>query len=269
MTKHLQCTYLCIVSIHVLLSFIIVSCSSNGANDQGELFIKVLDAPASFQQINIVVNRVSIHRTGTTEDVGWTIVSSDATGSFDLLNLRNGRNLQLLLNKVPVGTYDQIKLNYGACTIIKDGPEQALNPDPTIHSGNAIAYGFQIVEGQQLQLTFDFDAYRSVYKSGELYYFKPVIRVQNTSLSGWITGSVLDTGQTVVLANITTYTGIDSVSTLNEYPYGSFQLSDVPEGIYSIAVVPEDPLLIADTIPNVNVVRRLPTSLGAIHLKYR
>jgi hypothetical protein len=247
----------------------VVSCSSDGANNQGELFIKVLDAPASFQQMNIVVDRVSIHRTGTTGDVGWTVATANSSGSFDLLNLRNGRNLQLALNKVPVGTYDQIKINFGACTIVQDGPEQLLNLDPTIQSGNSIAYGFQIIEGQQLQLTFDFNAYRSVYKSGELYFFKPIIRVQNTVLSGWITGSVLDTGQTVALANIMTYTGIDSVSTLNEYPYGSFQLSDLPEGTYSITVVPENPLLVADTIHNVNVIRLLPTSLGAIHLKYR
>jgi hypothetical protein len=137
-------------------------------------------------------------------------------------------------------------------------------------SGNSIAYGFQIFEGQQVQLTIDFDAYRSVYKNGEFYYFKPVTRVQNTMLSGWITGSVLDSGKTPISARIVTYTGIDSVSTLNDVlPYGSFQLSDLPEGYYSIAIVPDDILLIADTISDVSVVRQLSTNLGAIHLKYR
>ena len=65
MTKLLQCEYPFIVWISILLSLILACCSSKGANNQGELFIKIVDAPASFQQINIVVNRVSIHQAGT------------------------------------------------------------------------------------------------------------------------------------------------------------------------------------------------------------
>jgi hypothetical protein len=249
--------------------FFLAGCSSDGANDQGELFIKVLDAPAGFQKINIVVDRVSIHRAGASADVGWTVVSTNSSGAFDLLNLRNGRNLQLVLNKVPIGNYDRIKINYGACTILKNELEQSVSLDPSILSGNSIAFGFQIVAGEQLQLTFDFDAGRSVYKIGELYYFNPVIRIQNTILSGWITGSVLDSAQAVALATIKTYTGVDSVSTLSEFPYGSFQLSDLPERAYSVIIVPDDSLLVADTISNINVVRQRPTNLGAIHLKHK
>ena len=90
-----------------------------------------------------------------------------------------------------MGTYDQIKINYGACTLVNSGLEQLLNLDPSIQSGDSIAFGFQIVQGQQVQLTFDFNAYESVYENGESYFFKPVIRVQNTLLSGWILGSVV------------------------------------------------------------------------------
>jgi hypothetical protein len=269
MTKLMQCGCFTAAVIGVCMVFFLAGCSSDGANDQGELFIKVLDAPAGFQKINIVVDRVSIHRAGASADVGWTIVSTNSSGAFDLLNLRNGRNLQLVLNKVPIGNYDRIKINYGACTILKNELEQSVSLDPSILSGNSLAYGFQIVEGEQLQLTFDFDASRSLYKIGELYYFNPVIRIQNTLLSGWITGSVLDTGQMVALATIKTYTGVDSVSTLSEFPYGSFQLSDLPERMYSVVIVPDDSLLIADTISNIDVVRQRPTNLGAIHLKHK
>ncbi|RPI04254.1 MAG: DUF4382 domain-containing protein [Ignavibacteriae bacterium] len=267
--RHNPRRQLIVVAWCTFITCVLAGCSSGGANDQGELFIKVLDAPANYQEINIVVDRVSIHRTGSTPDVGWTVVSTTSSGKFNLLHLLNGRNLQLVLNKVAVGTYDQIKLNYGACTIMADDLEQSLQQDSSIQSGNTILYGFQVVEGQQVQLTLDFDAYRSVLKNGELYMFKPHIRVQNTLLSGSIAGSVLDSGRTVVPAAIVTYTGIDTVRTASELPYGSFQLSDLPEGIYSVAVVPESPFLEADTINNIKVVRRLQTNLGAIHLQYR
>ncbi|MCX6120202.1 MAG: DUF4382 domain-containing protein [Ignavibacteriales bacterium] len=266
MTTPVQHKYLFAVLTCILLSFILVSCSSNGANFQGELFIKVLDAPASFQQMNIVVDRVSIHRTGTTADIGWTVATTNSSGSFDLLNLRNGRNLQLALNKVPVGTYDQIKINFGPCTIIQNGPEQLLNVDPTIQSGNSIAYGFQIIEGQQLQLTFDFDASRSVYKNGELYFFKPIIRVQNTVLSGSILGSVVRPDTLPNVSSVRTYTGVDSVSTLTD-PNGSFQISDIPENTYTVTIQSGDPKLNDTTIANVIVIRKQATNIGAITLR--
>ena len=269
-SRKYECPF--IVWIGILLCFIFASCSNNGANDEGELFIKVVDAPASYDQMMVVVDRVSVHRTGTGVDVGWTYVSTSSSGPIDLLNLRNGKNFQLVLNKVPVGTYDKIQLNYGTCTITKDGTEHQLNLDPTIRVGQFISFGFQIIEGQRLQLSFDFDASNSVYTSGALndYYFKPAIRVQNTILTGWITGSVTDTGRVVVSAKITTKTALDSVTTYNDTTqYGSFQLSDLPEGVYTVVVIPDNQLLMNDTLFNNVVTRQAPTNLGAIILKYK
>jgi hypothetical protein len=254
------------VWISILLSFFLMSCSSHGANNQGELFIKVLDSPASFKQLNIAVDRVSIHRAGGTPDIGWTIVSTNSSGPFDLLNLRNGRNLQLVLNKVPVGTYDRIKINFGACTIIKDGPEQSLNLDPSIQNGDSITYGFQIVEGQQLQLTFDFDATLSIYSTGGMYYFKPVIRVQNTLLSGSIVGSVVRPDTLPNVSSVHTFTGVDSVTTLLDQN-GSFQLADIPENMYTVTILSGDPKLLDTTISNIIVVRTQVSNIGAIVLR--
>jgi hypothetical protein len=261
MTKSSQCIFILVTGI--LLSFILTGCSSNGASDEGELFIKVLDAPAAFQQMNIVVDRVSIHRAGAAADVGWTIASTNSSGAFDLLNLRNGRNLQLALSKVPVGTYDHIKITYGACTIINNSLEQLLIVDST---SSSIAYGFQIVEGKQLQLTFDYDAYRSVFQSGGRYFFKPVIRVQNTSLSGSIVGSVLRPDTLPNVSSVHTFTGLDSVTTLID-PNGSFQISDLPENMYAVTILSGDPAQKDTTITNINVVRNQVSNIGAITLR--
>jgi len=254
-----------IIVTGILLSLIIAGCSSGGASDEGELFIKVLDAPATVQQMKIVVDHLSIHRADISGDVGWTVVNTNTSGWFDLLNLRNGRNLQLVLTNVPVGSYDRIKINFGACTIVNDGLEHLLIPDPSIQSGDILEYGFQIVQGKQVQLTFDFNASNSVYLNGESYYFKPAIRVQNTLLSGWILGSVIRPDTLYNLTSVRTYTGLDSVSTLCD-PNGSFQLSDLPEKTYSVTIYSGDPKLNDTTISNITVVRKQGSNIGAIKL---
>jgi len=261
MTKPLL--HIIFIVIGILLSLIFTGCTSKGANDEGELFIKVVDAPATYQQMNITVDRVSIHRADASPDVGWTFASVNTTGSFDLLNLRNGRNLQLVLSKVPVGSYNQIKINFGACTIMVNGLEQLLNQDPT---GDSVSYGFQIVQGQQAQLTFDFDAYRSVSVIGGLYYFKPVIRIQNTLLSGSIQGSVVRPDTLPNLATVHTYTGVDSVATLCD-ANGSFQIPDLPENLYTVTILSGDPKLNDTTISNITVVRKQVNNIGAIKLR--
>jgi hypothetical protein len=250
-----------------------MSCSSSGSNDQGEIFIKVVDAPANYQQVNIVVDRVSVHQTGASPNI-WTYLNSDSPISFNLLTLVNGHSVQLALSKVPVGTYDQIKIEYGTCTITTNDNknQQHLNMDPSIQNGNIISYSFHIVDGQQVQLTFDYDAYNSVYPSSFLngYIFKPKIRVQNTFFSGSIAGTVRDSNNAVAPAKITTFTGLDTVTTYNDTTYGSFQLSDLPESAsYTVIVIPNNNLLMNDTLPGIVVTHQMSTNLGIIQLKYK
>ena len=273
MTTPRKCNYLFVAGTYVLLGFILACCSSNGPNDQGEIFIKVVDAPANYQQMNIVVNRVSIHQEGASPAL-WTYLSADSPVSFNLLTLVNGHSVQLALSKVPAGTYDQIKIEYGTCTITtnENGNPQLLNLDPFIQHGHIISYGFHVMDAGQVQLTFDYDAYSSVYPSGFLngYIFKPKIRVQNTALSGSITGTVRDSTNVAAPAKITTFTGLDTVTTYNDATYGSFQLSDLPDDTsYTVIIIPYNTLLINDTLPGIIVTRQTATNLGIIQLKYK
>jgi hypothetical protein len=245
--------------------------SESASNSEGELFIKLLDAPANYQQLNIVIVYVSIHRIGGSEPFGWSFASTQTVGPINLLGLRNGESAQLLLNKVSVGKYDQIKLRFGPCTVIENGSESLL----TFYSGptseQVLDYTFEVQEGQQTQLTFDFNVSRSVSKIGfNSYLFKPAIRVQNTLLSGSISGSVVDSNHNVVPTTISTWTGVDSVSTLNDTTNGSFQLSDLPENLYSIRIVPFDTISFHERrIDSLVVTRQTTHNLGAIVLQRR
>ncbi len=260
--------------ICVFLLSNILSCSKSSespSDSEGELFIKLLDAPADYQRLNIVIDYVSIHRIGVGEPFGWSIVSTNAVGPIDLLSLRNGESAQLLLNKVPVGEYDQIKLRFGPCTVMENGSESLLNFYTAPLNEHVLNYDFEVLVGQQAQLTFDFDVSRSVSKIGANYFlFTPVIRVQNTLLSGSISGSVVDSNHNVVPATISTWTGIDSVSTLNDISNGSFQLSDLPENSYSVRIVPFDTISFYEKrIDSLVVIRQTKNNLGAIVLQRR
>jgi hypothetical protein len=264
-----------IMCVCIFLFCNMISCSKSSENTssfEGELFIKLLDSPASLEQLNIVVNRVSIHRAGSSPDIGWTFANTEPVGPINILDLRNGNSASLVpQNKVPVGSYDQIKLHFGPCTVVENGLETLLNPDTIRLSGFILTHPLEILEGQQAQLTFDFNVFLSVKKVGSDYNFTPVIRVQNTLLSGSIRGSVLDTNYSPpvpIAATVRTNTGFDSVVTYTDVlSYGSFQLTDLPEKSYSITIVAEDPSFADTTINDLLVVRLQPTNVGAIHLK--
>ena len=262
MKKTLRYKHEFVLLTSIILSFMLTSCSHSGSSDQGEIFIKVIDAPANYQQINITVNYVAIHQIGAT---GWTVLNPATQVSFNLIALIDGNSCRLALSKVPSGTYDQIKINYQFCSVIINGQEKGLQFGPSIANGNSIIpYSFQIVDGQQFQLTFDYDAYSSI--SGN--YFNPKIRVQNTALSGSIAGNVRDPNNNATSAKITTFTGLDTVTTYNDTTNGSFQLSDLPEDTsYTVIVIPYNTLLMNDTIPGIVVTRDSTSNLSVIQLK--
>jgi hypothetical protein len=260
------------ICIFVISNFLSCSKSSDsGSNSNGQLFIKLVDTPTNIQQLKIVVDLVWIHRIGADANIGWTTVSSDRVGPVDILSLRNGVSAQLVLNTVPAGNYDRIKLLFGPCTAIEHNSESLLHFNTAYPFEYVFDYNFEVLEGKQAQLTFDFDISRSVSRIGiDNYLFTPVIRVQNTLLSGSILGSVVDPNHNVVPTTILTWTGIDSVSTFNDTTNGSFQLSDLPENLYSIRIVPFDTISFHERrIDSLAVIRQTNNNLGAIILQRR
>lgn len=256
------------ISIFILSGALSCSKSSqNASNSQGQLFIKLIDAPAAIQQVNIVIDLVWIHRADADANVGWSIASSDRFGPVNLLNLRNGISQTLLLNTVPAGNYDQIKLKFGPCTVMKDGVESPLNISTGPPFEYILNYGFEVLTGSQAQLTFDFNISRSLSNN----FFTPQIRVQNTSLSGWIVGSVNDTiSKEGIPSSISTWTGLDSVTTLNDTITGSFQLSALPENLYSLWIIPNDSTHYQPVrIDSITVTKQMPTNIGIVFLKRR
>jgi hypothetical protein len=250
----------------------ILSCSkspNSNSDYEGELYIKLLDAPTSYQKIEILIYRVLIHRNSISAGGVWYDVMKESTGRFDVLKLRNGVDMTLVASKVSIGKYDQIKIVFGMGRINVDGRDNDLLLDPSIQDGAVLNYQFEIIDGERFQLTFDLEVGVSVLNPAiGQYYWKPVFRIQQTDLCGYIVGSVLGPDSLATEATVQTYTGLDSVSTMNELSTGSFQLSALPEGTYSVTIVPTDSLLRDSTITDIQVVRRVKNNIGVIYLKY-
>ena len=83
-----------LVLICVLFITCILSCSDSsngsGSNFEGELYITLLDAPAVYKKIEILIYRVWIYR--SISEVPY-LARDESTGRFDILELRNGINI--------------------------------------------------------------------------------------------------------------------------------------------------------------------------------
>ena len=234
----------------------------------GDFRIKLVDAPAAFDQVNVVVRRISAHRASASTTFGWTVISEDVA-SFDLLKLRNGVSATMVAATLPSGRYDGITVLFGTSNVLEDGFERTVEIPSAIRNGAVIDAEFDVVEGELAGLTFDMDVSRSVRLNAEgRYELRPVIRVQRTDLAGTIAGAVAPDS---VQAVISTVTGEDSVATYSLAQSGnnSFQLVDLPEGIYNIRITPDDPAYLDTLLTSVVVVPRQTTNIGAILLRAR
>jgi hypothetical protein len=226
----------------------------------------VVDAPAALNEFKITLNRVEFHRSDASSELGWRVVS-DESQSFNLLQLRNGIHLTIANKDVAAGSYDKIKVVFGAVTVRKeDNIERLVTFTPAVVNGLVLDFSFSIFESQTYQLMFDFDASRSVKEvTLNQFVFNPIIRIQPTLQSGTISGSISPPSAAAIV--MTTVKG-DTVTTYADTSAlnGSFQLVALPSSVYAVRIVPGIPSLRETTITGVFVTVQRDTSIGQIVL---
>lgn len=234
----------------------------------GDFRIKLVDAPGVFDQVNIVIRRISVHRASAGPSFGWTVISEEV-GTYDLMQLRNGISATIVSATLPSGAYDKVLVLFGPSNVIEEGFERTVQIPAAISAGAQIDAEFIVEEGALIGLTFDMDISRSIRTNSEgRYELRPVIRVQRTDLAGSIAGAVVPDS---IRAVISTVAGSDSVTTISLAQSGinSFQLVDLPEGIYDVRIVPDDAGYRDTLLTSIIVVPRQITSIGAIVLQER
>ena len=236
---------------------------------KGTLKLYLTDAPGDFLELNIVISRIEGHISvdGEGEEGYWEVLKEWPGGlEVDLLTLED---VSLLLGSMELtpNHYTQLRvfLKEEATLVLEGGtgPDSEetvpLEIPSSATSGIKLNRPFDIVEGEVTELTLDFDAEKSVIKTGNgKYKMKPVITVLSENYLpnglpggvGTVSGNVsyyasTETelkglgGANIELTGITyifTKTTTSLAESLPEVSEGDFELLDIPAGTYTLNV---------------------------------
>ena len=235
---------------------------------KGTLKIYLTDAPGDYKEVNINISRIEGHIAVEDEEGYWEVLMEWPDGlEVDLIELEDVSILLASLELEP-NKYTQLRLflmgGEGDAWLVLEGSEGPEGPTSTelleipsvYQTGIKLNRPFEIVAGSITKLTIDFDAEKSVIKTGNgKYKMKPVISVTSETYSeeefpeglGSISGTVsYYYSQDLELtgiggANIELIGGayiFTNTTTTSEEPglEGTFILENVPEGSYTLNV---------------------------------
>ena len=208
--------------------FMLSYCSSSTDSNSGRLKVLLTDAPASYNSVTVYFSEISAHL-----DSEWVNVLTEPMG-VDLLQYSNGQTYLLASEEVAPGHYTQIRIKIDSAFADIDGTLHALTVPSGAKTGLKFGPQFTINEGSTYTLVLDFDANKSVVKSGQIYKLQPHIRIISQAVSGSVSGTVLNPADAPLAAAIQ---GEDTLTTsFVDVNSGNFMLAYLPEGLYTIAV---------------------------------
>ena len=173
--------FACAASLSVL-----AGCGS-GETDPGTVRFSLTDAPAcGLEQLNLSIERIRVNRNADANEnsLGWTELTLSPARRIDLLKLGNGVLEELGQLQLPAGRYAQLRLvlagNGGAVpanSVLADGEEAELDISSVQASGIRVAHAFSVEQDKLTDVLFDFDACRSVARSGDDgYVLRPEVK---------------------------------------------------------------------------------------------
>jgi Domain of unknown function (DUF4382) len=242
--------------------------SSPTGGGSGTVQVNMVDAPASYDQVNVVIDSVEAHMAGSDSTSGWVVLNS-VPGSYNLLAYTNGNFAAIASASLPAGQYSQIRLAIGSgSTVVLSGQTYPLTIASGFQSGVKLNVDANVVANVTYTLSLDFDANRSVVQTGNnaraTFILKPVIRASSTATTGFIAGVVLPI---TAKASVWAYDNSGDTVSTNVDALGNFKLMYVPVGTYTLDLVSNSSLYFDSTITQVNVTALATASIGTIILK--
>jgi len=257
-----------IISTIIALSALLFSgCSMDVQTGTGTLKVLLHDAPADYEAVNIFVERVEINN--TEGDEGWQVIS-EPNQAYDILQLTNG-NFELLADEeLEPGFYPQIRLvvSRDNNSVVVDGETHSLFIPSGEQTGVKINVDADISEGIEYTILLDFDAERSVVKTGQApfpgFLLKPVIRASNRAETGNIAGVVTPFEARAAIFAIV---GEDTLSTTYaDDENGEFMLMGLDQGSYKVSVEAREEGYEPKALDDVEVEVGETTDVGTIEL---
>ncbi|ALI99017.1 DUF4382 domain-containing protein [Rufibacter tibetensis] len=213
------------------------SCSDErDPSGSARMEVRLTDAPGNYDEVNVDIRSVQIHRETNDDGTGWTTLDHITPGVYNLLDFANGRDTLLASATLPAGRISQIRLVLGENNSLKLKGETSTRP-LTTPSGQTSGLKLQINADLLADVTYvlllDFDAAKSVVPRGNSgqYNLKPVIRTLTQGVAGGIRGSVIPAaakpGIFVISAANDTIGGFADDA-------GRFLIKGVPAGTYKV-----------------------------------
>ncbi|HEY4650939.1 MAG TPA: DUF4382 domain-containing protein [Pontibacter sp.] len=208
--------------------------SDNSATGTSKLQVRMTDAPGDYEEVNVEIESVQVHRGNTDGEDGWITLDEIHPGIYNLLDFANGRDTLLASAELPAGSISQIRLILGDENTVKLKNGDIV--DLKTPSGQTSGVKLQVNANLEADVTYvmllDFDAAKSVVPKGNGgYNLKPVIRVISQAVAGGIKGKVTPAeykpGIYVISAESDTLGGFANEA-------GDFLIKGVPAGTYTV-----------------------------------
>jgi len=248
----------------VVVAVLISGCDFGANSGKGTLEVRLHDNPGDFDEVNVFVDRVEVNN--AEDDTGWVVIN-EPNQSYDLLKLSNGAYEVLGTAELDAGLYNQIRLilSPGKSNVVVDSVEHDLFTPSGTQTGVKLNIHAEINEGIEYILLLDFDAERSVVKTGNgEYLLKPVIRATNKAITGNISGTISPADAEPAVYAIS---GMDTLSSVYaDTVDGYFQLVGLTEGMYDVFIEPRNEAYSDTTISDVSVTLGETNDLGTIEL---
>jgi hypothetical protein len=252
--------------LFLVFSFFTISCQKgvSGDSNKARLQVYLTDDPGNYEEVVINVQDIRINYSSDSVN-GWQSLSNVSTGMYDVLKLVNDNDTLLADAELNPGRIQQIRLVLGDNNHVKiDGQVFPLQTPSAQQSGLKLKINQDVEAGIMYKLLLDFDAARSIVKTGNnKYILKPVIRTSLVAVGGSIRGYVTpSTVNTAVFA----IQGVDTIAgtyTSN----GGYWLKGLNPGSYKLSFVPGDQTYLNKELPSIIVSNNQVTTVDTVHLQ--
>jgi hypothetical protein len=254
------------LALLLTVSMFAFSCqkNDNGDDKKARFQVYLTDDPGDYDEVVIDVRDILINYSSDTA-TGWQSLGGVRTGAYDVLKLVDNRDTLLADAEINTGRIQQIRLVLGTNNYVKvDGVTYPLQTPSGQQSGLKLNIHQDVNEGILYKLLMDFDASRSIVRTGNnKYILKPVIRTTLQAVGGSIKGFVKpDSVQTAVYA----IRGTDTFGTYTSN--GNYMIRALDAGTYSLLFVPTDTTYNNTTKTGINVTTNTVTVVDTVVLTH-
>lgn len=238
--------------------------SPNNTTTEGRLAIRMTDAPAVYDEINVTFSEIQVHHNDA-----WVSMGLSAPVTINLLEWNNGKSILLVEKDIGPGKVTQIRLMVDDANIVVAGIQHPMDIPSGAQTGLKINTNFDIEAGNAYVLVLDFDAQKSVVVMGPPtnpngYKLQPVIRAVPLEATGSISG-VASPSTDMPMARAMNSGGAEVTTSIADPATGAFTLGFLTAGDYTVIV--EDTAGRVYTQSNVTVTVGNDTDIGTVTLQ--